>query len=239
MSSRIRLLGIALVVGGLFFLAAGGFAYVKTQEGVTSLKAFSAVQNVALSYNEQGQLVDGGSTEEAAVIMSILKDDWKYPVVQSELDPADPVVNTATEYMYQMATITAHIIHGTQTVVLAEDVEYQGEIFQAGTYEFPVDGRYWAGFDRAHPIEGPARGQAWSATAHGLIGELGVGTATASALQLALALAGVLAAVGLMVLFIGLGLVWVSRAMPVPAESAERVTTTGAVRLAQSPTSPR
>ena len=57
-----------------------------------------------LEYNEDGQLVDRGETEGAEAIMS-LEDEWKYPVVESELDPADPLVNTASEYMYQMATI--------------------------------------------------------------------------------------------------------------------------------------
>ena len=50
--------------------------------------------------------------------MSLLKDDWQYPVVDGDLDPSDPLVNTATEYMYQMATVTYHVLHGTQTVVL-------------------------------------------------------------------------------------------------------------------------
>ena len=36
----------------------------------------------------------------------------------SDLNPNDPVVNTASEYMYQMATISYHTLHGTQTVVL-------------------------------------------------------------------------------------------------------------------------
>ena len=35
-----------------------------------------------------------------------------------------------------MATIVQHTIHGTQTVVLEEAVEYNGETFAAGTYEF-------------------------------------------------------------------------------------------------------
>lgn len=43
------------------------------------------------------------------------------------------------------------------------DVEYNGEVLKAGTYEFAVDGCYWADFDRQHPIEGPARAQAWTA----------------------------------------------------------------------------
>ena len=216
MTRRLRGLGIVLALIGLAFVAAGGFAFMKTQEGYRSLNAFSAAQDVQLTYNEDGQLIDSGETEGAQAIMALLTDDWAYPVVGSELNPNDPVVNTASEYMYQMATIAYHTLNGVQTVVLTEPVEYNGETFAAGTYEFPVDGRYFSQFDRAHPIEGPARTQAWSATAHGLIAELGVGTATASALQLALALAGLLAGLGGTLFLTGAGLVWATRAETVP-----------------------
>ena len=37
------------------------------------------------------------------------------------------MVNTATEYMYQMATIGYHTLTGTQTVVLTEQVEWDGD----------------------------------------------------------------------------------------------------------------
>jgi hypothetical protein len=113
--------------------------------------------------------------------------------------------------MYQMATITFHVLHGTQTVTLAEDAEYNGEVFPAGDYEVEVDGRYWTDFDRMHPLDGQVRGMAWSGTAHGLIGELGVGTVTHSALQLGLGLAGIFAGVGLTAIFAGFGLVWASK----------------------------
>ena len=211
MTSRLRGLGIVLGLIGLAFAVAGGFAFFKVQEGQASLKAFSAAQNVQLAYNEDGQLVDAGETEGAQAIMALLTDDWGYPVVAAELDPNDPMVNTPSEYMYQMATIAYHTLNGTQTVVLTEDVEYNGELFPAGEYEFAVEGRYFSEFDRQHPIEGPARAQAWSGTAHGLIGELGVGTVTASALQLGLALAGLFAGVGATFLLTGAGLVWATR----------------------------
>jgi hypothetical protein len=211
MASRLRTLGIVLTVIGLIFVVAGGVAFVKVQDGYGSLQAFSEAQNVTLSYNEDGQLIDRGTTEEAEAIMDLLTEDWAYPVVASDLDPNDPLVNTASEYMFQMATIGYHILHDTQTVVLTEDVEYEGELFTAGTYDVPVDGRYWTGFDRAHPTDGPARSQAWSGTAHGLFGELGVGTVTHSVLQLGLAMAGTLAAIGLTTIVAGLGLVWASR----------------------------
>jgi len=212
MTRRIRSLGIVLALFGVGFLVASGIAYAKVQAGYDSLEAFSSAQNVQLSYNEDGKLVDRGETEGAEAILSLLEDDWTYPVVKSDLDPNDPLVDTATEYMYQMATIAYHTLHSTQTVVLDKDVEYNGEVYKAGTYEFDVDGRYWTDFDRENPIEGVAREQAWSGTAHGLIGELGVGTVTASALQLGMAVVGILAGLGLTVLLAGLGLVWASRA---------------------------
>ncbi len=211
MTKRLQTLGAVLALIGLGFLVGAGIAYAKVQDGYDSLQSFSAAQNVELSYNEDGQLTDRGETEGAEAIMQLLTDDWNYPVVDSELDPADPLVNTASEYMYQMATIAYHVLHGTQSVTLAEDVEYNGEVFEAGTYEFDVDGRYWTDFDREHPIEGAAREQAWSGTAHGLIGELGVGTVTAQALTMGMALSGILAGVGLTVILLGLGLVWVGR----------------------------
>jgi hypothetical protein len=212
MTGRLRILGVVLAVFGLAFLAGGAYAFIRTQEGVRSLQAFSAAQDIKLSYNEQGQLVDRGEPAGAQAILALLQKDWGYPVVASDLDPNDPLVNTASEYMYQMATVAYHTLHGTQTVVLDEPVEYKGETFPAGEYEFAVDGRYWTGFDRQHPIEGPAREMAWTGTAHALIAELGVGTVTASTLQMGYGLAGLFAGIGFMTLITGFGLVWATRA---------------------------
>ncbi len=211
MINRLKGLGIVLGLIGLAFVVAGGFAFFKVQEGQASLNAFSAAQGVELSYNEAGQLVDRGEPEGAQAIMGLLTDEWGYPVVAGELDPADPIVNTGSEYMFQMATVAYHTLNSTQTIVLAEDVTYNGELFAAGTYEFAVDGRYWADFNREHPIEGPARAQAWTGVAHALIGELGVGTVTASALQLGLGLAALFAGLGATLLIAGGGLVWAVR----------------------------
>ncbi|HEX2843692.1 MAG TPA: hypothetical protein VHP64_00445 [Candidatus Limnocylindria bacterium] len=212
MINRLRGLGIVLGLIGLAFVVAGGFAFFKVQEGTASLNAFSEAQGVELAYNEDGQLVDRGETAGADKIMALLTDDWGYPVVSGELDPADPLVNTASEYMFQMATVAYHTLYGEQTIVLEEDVEYNGEVFAAGTYQFPIEGRYWADFDREHPLEGPARGQAWTGVAHALIAELGVGTVTAQALTLGLALAGLFAGLGGTLIIAGAGLVWATRA---------------------------
>ena len=208
MNNRLKKLGIVLMVVGFLFVIAGGVAFSMTQDGYNSLEKFSAAQNVTLSYNDEGQLTDRGTVEGAEAIMDLLVNDWGYAVVDSELDPNDPVVNSASEYMFQMATVTYHTLHGTQNVVLTEDKEYNGESFPAGTYEVPVEGRYWTAFDRQHPLEGPARGQAWSGTAHGIVSELGVGTVTHSALKMGLALAGIVAGIGATTILTGVGLVW-------------------------------
>jgi hypothetical protein len=212
MNGRLKVLGVMLAVIGLAFIAGGGYAYYKTNQGAHALQAFSAAQNVNLTYNEDGQLVDRGKTEGAAAIMSLLTNDWGFTVDQSELNPNDPLVNTASEYMYQMATISYHTLHATTTVTFDKDVVVDGVVVQpAGTYDFVNDGKYWTGFDRTNPIEGAAREKVWTGTALALIGELGVGSVTASALQIGLGLAGLLAGLGGTILFTGLGLVWATR----------------------------
>jgi hypothetical protein len=214
MTTRLRRLGLVLAIIGLGFAAGGAYAFLKVQDGYKSLGTFSAAQNVQLTYNEDGQLVDRGETAGADAIMALLTEEWAYPVVASELNPNDPLVNTGSEYMYQMATVAYHTLHSTQTIVLSEDVEYKGEIFKAGEYQFDVAGRYWADFDRSHPLEGPARAMAWTATAHALIGQLGVGAVTASTLQMGLGLAGLFAALAFTLIVAGLGLVWAARPEP-------------------------
>jgi len=213
MDKRLQRLGIGLVFIGIAFFAAGGYTYVKTQAGAHALQTFSAAQNVTLKYNDQGQLVDGGKTEGAAAIMSLLTNDWGYAVDTSELNPNDPLVNTASEYMYQMATISYHTLHAATTVTFPTDVVVDGKVVQAaGTYDFQNNGKYWTGFDRTNPIEGAAREKVWTGTALALIGELGVGSVTASALQMGLGLAVLFALVGGTIVLTGLGLVWATRA---------------------------
>jgi hypothetical protein len=212
MNGRLKVLGVMLAVIGLAFIAGGGYAYYKTSQGAHALQAFSAAQNVKLTYNDDGQLVDRGKPEGAQAIMSLLTKDWGFTVDQSELNPNDPLVNTASEYMYQMATISYHTLHAATTVTFDKDVVVDGVVVQpAGTYDFVNDGKYWTGFDRTNPIEGAAREKVWTGTALALIGELGVGSATASALQIGLGVAALLGGLGGTILFTGLGLVWATR----------------------------
>lgn len=239
MESRLRIIGVVLIIIGLVSWGAAGYAYIKSQDGVNALENFSAAQDVRLSYNDAGNLIDRGTEEGAQAIRDLLSDSWGYAVSDGELDSDDPVVNTASEYMYQMATIGYHVLHGNQTVVLTERVEWDGDgddsvvgapiytpeslpegtwdpstdgedaIFMPGAYTVPVNERYWTGFNRQHPLDGPARSQAWSGTVHGLFGELGVGAVTATSLQLATGIVGVTALMGLGFVVAGGGLVWV------------------------------
>jgi len=212
MTGRIKVLGTVLVIVGIGFVAAGGYTYMKTQEGANSLRAFSAAQAVKLSYNDKGQLVDGGDVAGGQAILDLLQKDWGYTVNAADLNPNDPVVNTASEYMVQMATIAHHTLDSTQTVTLPEDVTYQGKLYKAGEYQVPVDGRYFSQFDRLSPLDGPARAQAWSPLAHALIAELGVGSVTASTLQMGLGLAALFAGLGATIILTGGGLIWAVRA---------------------------
>ena len=83
------LLGIFLIVVAIGYFVGAGVAYSKAQGGYDSLQSFSEAQNVELSYNEDGQLVDRDTVEGAQAIMSLLQDDWGFPVVDADLDPAD------------------------------------------------------------------------------------------------------------------------------------------------------
>lgn len=212
MQARLRLLGILMVAFGLFGFGVAGYTGLRTMQGMSALQQFSAAQGVKLSYNEQGQLIDRGEVEGAQKIRDLVTKDWGYTLQDSELDPNDPLVNTASEYMFQMGTIAYHTLHSTVKVTLTEDKEYKGETFKAGEYEFVNDGRYWTGFDRQHPIEGPAREKIWTGTAHALIGELGVGSVTANTLQIGLGLVGVIGGLAGTLFALGIGLIWVSRA---------------------------
>jgi hypothetical protein len=212
MDKRLQKLGIGLVLVGIVFFAAGGYTLYKTQQGASALQAFSAAQNVKLSYNAQGQLVDRGETAGADKIMSLLVNDWGFAVDKSELNPNDPLVNTASEYMFQMATISYHTLHAETTVTFPADVVVDGKVVQpAGTYDFVNTGKYWTGFDRTDPIQAAAREKVWTGTALALVGQLGVGSVTASALTMGLGIAALFGLIGLTVLMTGLGLVWATR----------------------------
>lgn len=238
MASRLRITGVILILIGIVGIGASGYTYLRTQDSADSLQGFSEAQDVNLSYNADGQLIDRGTTEGAEGILELLGETWRWPIVDGELDSGDPLVNTATEYMYQMATIAYHTLHGTQTVVLAEEATWDGdgeegisddavvyfggewdpsttgvdEVFNPGTYQVPVAERYWTQFNRLHPLDGPAREQTWSGTVHGLFAQLGVGAVTASLAQVGLGIAAVVLLMGIGFGVAGILLIWTAGA---------------------------
>ena len=164
--------GLVLIVGGIFGIGLGGFLYLTANAGLESLDTVYAVQGRYMPYDDEGNFTDRGSAEGGAAILSLIEDDWNFTLNRANLDPEDTLVNTPDELMVQYGIINYHTLHGTQTVVLAEDVEYQGVVYEAGTHEVPVDGRYFSDLDRRHPLEGPVRTQAWSPLAFGLTSTL-------------------------------------------------------------------
>src|SRR6185436_16621601 len=76
MNTRLQRVGLVLAIVGIVFAAGGAYAFMKTQEGYHSLNAFSAAQNVTLTYNDQGQLTSAGETAEADAIMAMLTKGW-------------------------------------------------------------------------------------------------------------------------------------------------------------------
>lgn len=213
MKNRIRILGVVLAVAGVA-MAAAGFFYGLPQatDGLASAQAMYEAQGVTLSYNEQGQLVDRGTTEGADKIMSLLENDWKFPVNRASFDPDDPVVNTRDELMFQYATITYHVLHGEVAVKLTEKdvpITYRGVTYtEAGEYKIaPL--KYYAQLDRTNVIEAQLR-NAWTPQALALVAALAGGHANQAAGELAQATTLAVTGIGLMFALAGSGLVWVT-----------------------------
>jgi len=211
MNNRIKKVGIVIVVFGVLLAMAGSVVTYMAQAGMRSLGAVYEAQDVTLSYDEDGNFVDRGSVKVGEKILSLLEDDWKYPLRRSNLDPNDPLVNTADELMVQYAVISYHVLHGTQTIVLEEDVEYKGEVFKAGEHTFEVNGRYWTDFDRMHPLEGPARDKVWTPTAQALLAQISAGVASDFQGQFARAMGLIIVGLGLTFVTVGGGLVWATK----------------------------
>jgi hypothetical protein len=114
-------------------------------------------------------------------------------------------------------------MHGTQTVVLTEAAEFNGEVFERCVSKVAVEGRYWTEFERTHPLADLSAVGCGAVTIHGLFGELGMGTVTASTLQLELGVSALNFGLGLTIMLLGSGLQGVGRSKeddpaPVAAE---------------------
>jgi hypothetical protein len=212
---RLRIAGIAITLGGLG-VAAGGFLYGTPQadDGLDSAQAMYEAEGVTLSYNEDGDLVDRGTTEGAQRIMDLLTKEYKYPVKASDFDPDDPLVNTRSELMYEYATITYHVLHSTVAVKLTEadvPITYRGVNYtEPGTYNITLE-HYYAHLDRTNPIERQLR-EAWSPLAFGLTSSLAGAHANQAAGELARMTTIGIGAIGLVIAASGGALVWASYA---------------------------
>jgi hypothetical protein len=170
--NMISMAGLVLIVGGIIGISLGGYLYITANAGLDSLESVYEAQGRYMPYDEDGNFTDRGSVESGDAILSLIEDDWNFNLNRGNLDPNDTLVNTPDELMVQYGIIYYHTLHGTQTVVLDEAVEYDGVVYEAGTYEVDVDGRYFSELDRRHPLEGPVRTQAWSPLAFGLTSTL-------------------------------------------------------------------
>ncbi len=214
---RMRILGIALAVAGVTVAAAGLFYGLPlADDGLDSAQAMYAAQDVTLSYDEEGRLLDRGTPEGAAKIMALLEEDWAYPVDHDNFNPDDPVVNTRDELMYQYAVITYHVLHGERTVTLTEadvPISYRGVTYtEPGEYQIAVE-KYYAQLDRSNPIERQLR-EAWSPLALGLVAGLAAGHANQAAGELASVTSVGMAAIGFLFVLAGAGLIWISYGRP-------------------------
>lgn len=225
MMKRVMILGIVLAVAGLA-VAGGGFLYGKPQadDGLASAQAMYEAQGITLAYNDEGQLLDRGTVEGAQPILALLVDEWKFPLNEDNLDPADPVVNTRDEVMVQYATITYHVLNTEVAVKLTAEqvpITYRGVTYtEAGEYMIaPL--AYYSQLDRTHPIEGQLRA-AWSPLALSLLGYLSAGHANQAAGELAQATTLGIGAIGLLFALTGTGLVWVSFARTAPTAQRGR-----------------
>lgn len=212
MRQRLTILGTLMVISGIVGFAVGGYTAFRTMNGANSLAAFSRAQAVSLAYDESGRLTDHGSAETAQKILDLVERDWGYALDRSELDPADPIVNTASEYMYQLGTITEHTLTAKVTVTLPADAKRaDGTVVPAGDHEFQNTGKYYSQFDRTDPVEGAARSMVWSPLALSLIAQLGVGAVTANSLQIGFGLVGVIWGLAGTLFVLGLGILWAIR----------------------------
>lgn len=230
---RLRTVGILLVVAGLAVAGVGFFYGVSTANaGLASAQAMYQAQEVKLSYNDQHELVDRGTTEGASNIMKLLTDEWKFPVRSADFDPNDPIVNTRSELMFYYATITYHVLNTEVDVKLTAEqvpITYRGVTYtEAGTYKIaPL--AYYAQLDRTHAIEGQLRA-AWTPQALALTGALAGGHANQAAGELALATTLAITGIGGLFAFAGAGLVWASYGAANPTASPRASTVVSRVR---------
>jgi len=83
----ISLAGLVLVIGGLIGISLGGYLFLKADAGLQSLEAVYATQGRVMPYDADGNFIDRGTVEAGNAILSLLEDDWAFPLNRANLDP--------------------------------------------------------------------------------------------------------------------------------------------------------
>lgn len=205
---RLPLVGVFFALVGIVLLIGGGAAIGMAKAGKKSIDAVYNAQKLMMTYDANGNFTDQGTVENGNAILSLLTNDWRYPLKKSSLDPKDALVNTPDEVMVQYARISYHTLHNTVKVTLDKDAEYKGKTYTAGVHDVPINGRYWQDFDRQNPLDGPARTQAWSATVLGLLASLQAGFASHTLVELAWFVGLLVMGLGMTFLVGGLGIAY-------------------------------
>jgi len=214
---RVRLLGIFLLLAGVT-LAGVGFLYglPQAENGLDSAQAMYKEQGVTLTYNEDGELTDRGTTEGAQAIMDLLENDFEYPVNHDNLDPDDPLINTRDELMFEYATITYHVLHTAVPVTLTDadvPITYRNVTYtEPGTYNITLE-HYYAHLDRTNVVERQLR-NAWSPLALSLTSALAGAHANQAAGELARMTTLGFGGLGLLIAATGGAVIWVSYGRP-------------------------
>ena len=163
MNKRLQRLGIVLALLGSRSSPPAATRSIKTQAGANALQAFSAAQNVKLSYNDQG-------SSSTAARPPGPRRSWPSWSTSGGTRSTTASSTRMTRSSTRPASTCTRWPRSPTTPFrrpdrrLPEDVRRRRHgRTKAGTYEFQNDGKYWTGFDRTNPIEGAAREQAWTA----------------------------------------------------------------------------
>ena len=214
MNGRLKVIGVMLAVVGLAFIAGGGFAFYKTNQGAQALQAFSVAQNVKLNYNDSGPARrprrDRWSREDHVAPRERLglrgrQGRARTRMTRSSTRPA----STCTRWP-RSPTTPSTARRPSRSPRMSSSTEWS----RPGGRHVRLPERRQV-LDRLRPDRpdpGCGSRKIWTGTAHALIAELGVGSVTASALTMGLGMAALLAGFGGTLLLTGLGLVWATRA---------------------------
>ena len=81
--------GLVLIIGGIIGIGLGGFLYLTANAGVDSLQTVYETQGRFMTYDDDGNFTDRGTKEAGGAILSLIENDWDFPLNRANLDPND------------------------------------------------------------------------------------------------------------------------------------------------------